>query len=309
MFRDASDPPVSIGMIISGPGPPEPELGDTLGLTDFSADIDPGPRESFRRSGSMLTRPVILDVCAADPARSLPESGGIPDELGSADDCGAGSGKPFPKYGWVLSGQVSWNAIENEHEGPPYEYGARLRKLDCDDDMDTGDGSTLAGVGRIELQVSQWAGLGSLPMRAHWRTVTFFGKDRNLYMCPVFTWWTSLETTPVTGSLLFAAPGCRLSDLSAGEIVLRVSRGSADLLLSGVRRVLQIFLWDYHRTEMAMGATARSGVDFNVQLQVSWNAPEAHVNLDYDGVYELKTVPNVLGLHARGRCGKSVARM
>ena len=113
-------------------------------------------------------------------------------------------------------------------------------------------------------------------MRAHWRTVAFFGKVRNLYKCPVFTRWTSLDTTPVTGSLLFAAPGCHLSDLSAGEIVLRVSRDSAELLLSGVHRVLRIVLQDYNRTEMAMGndspADGRSGVDFNVELHVSWNA-------------------------------------
>ena len=122
-------------------------------------------------------------------------------------------------------------------------------------------------------------GLGALPMRVHWRTVMFFGKDRNLYMCPMFTWWTSLETTPVTGLLLFAAPGCYLSDLSAGEIVLHVSRDSADFLLSGVCRVLQTVLQDYHRTEMAMGsdspADGRCGVDFNVQLQVFWNVSKA----------------------------------
>ena len=46
-------------------------------------------------------------------------------------------------------------------------------------------------------------------------------------------------------------------------------------------------------------ADGRSGVDFNVELEVSWNAPEAYVNLDSAGVYELKTVPDVLGLHAR----------
>ena len=46
-------------------------------------------------------------------------------------------------------------------------------------------------------------------------------------------------------------------------------------------------------------AGSRSGVDFNVELQVCWNATEAYVNLDSDGVYELKTVPDVLGLHAR----------
>ena len=54
---------------------------------------------------------------------------------------------------------------------------------------------------------------------------------------------------------------------------------------------------------MAMGsdspANGRSGVDFNVELKVPWNALEACVNLDSDGVYELKTVPYVLGLHSR----------
>ena len=115
-------------------------------------------------------------------------------------------------------------------------------------------------------------------MRAHWRTVTFFEKDRNLYMCPVYTWRTSLETAPVTGSLLFVAHGYRLSNLSAREIVLRVSCDSANLFLSGVRRVPRTVLWDHHKAQMAMGsdspADGTSGVDFEVQLQVSWNAPE-----------------------------------
>ena len=70
----------------------------------------------------MLVRPVILDDCVLDPRRYLPESGVIPEGLGSANDCGAGSGKPFLRYGGVLSGRDSWNAIENEHEGPPCEY-------------------------------------------------------------------------------------------------------------------------------------------------------------------------------------------
>ena len=48
-----SDPPVSVVGITSGPGPPKPELVDTMRLPDFSADIDPGPGESFPRSGSM----------------------------------------------------------------------------------------------------------------------------------------------------------------------------------------------------------------------------------------------------------------
>ena len=121
VFGDVPYPPVSVGGIISGSGPPEPELGDTLGLPDFSVDIDPGPGESFPRSGSVLVRPVILDDCVPDPGRYLPESGVVPDGPGSANDCGAGSGKPFLRYGGELSGRDSWNAIENEHEGPPCE--------------------------------------------------------------------------------------------------------------------------------------------------------------------------------------------
>ena len=139
VFGNVPYPPVSVGGIIFGPGPPEPELGDTLGLPDFSADIDPGPGESFPRFGSVLVRPVILDDCVPDPGRYLPEFGVIPDGPGSANDSEAGSRNPFLRYGGVLSGRDSWNAIENEHEGPPCECKARVRILDCDDDMDTGD--------------------------------------------------------------------------------------------------------------------------------------------------------------------------
>ena len=59
-------------------------------------------------------------------------------------------------------------------------------------------------------------------MRVHRRTVMFFGNDRNLYMCPVYTWGTSLETCLVTGALFFVAPRCRLADLSACKFGLRV---------------------------------------------------------------------------------------
>ena len=61
------------------------------------------------------------------------------------------------------------------------------------------------------LAVSQWAGLMAPPMSVHWHTVVFCLSDRKLYMCPVYTWWNSFETTLVTGSLLFVAPVCRLA--------------------------------------------------------------------------------------------------
>ena len=56
-------------------------------------------------------------------------------------------------------------------------------------------------------------------------------------------------------------------------------------------------LWRHRKAEMATCTGSDSPAA--VQLQVSWNAPEAYVTLDSDGTYELKTVPDVLGLHAR----------
>ena len=68
-------------------------------------------------------------------------------------------------------------------------------------------------------------------MSVHWYTVVFFWSGGKLYVCPVYTWWNSLETAPVTGSQLFITPVCRLAELSDCGIVLHVSRVSADLLL------------------------------------------------------------------------------
>ena len=48
-------------------------------------------------------------------------------------------------------------------------------------------------------------------------------------------------------------------------------------------------------------AADRPGIDFQVQVQVPWNGPEAYVTLDSAGIYDLNTtcVPDVLALHAR----------
>ena len=45
----------------------------------------------------------------------------------------------------------------------------------------------------------------------------------------------------------------------------------------------------------------RSGVDFTVQLDVPWNAPEAFLNMNSAGLHELdiESMPDVLGLRAR----------
>ena len=54
MSGDTSDLPITVSVVVSRPGPLEPELGNTLGLPDFSSDIDPGSGEPFPRSGSIL---------------------------------------------------------------------------------------------------------------------------------------------------------------------------------------------------------------------------------------------------------------
>ena len=56
---------------------------------------------------------------------------------------------------------------------------------------------------------------------------------------------------------------------------------------------------------MATGSSrlpaGRSGVDFTVQLDVPWNAPEVFVNMDSAGLHGLDTesMPDVLGLRVR----------
>ena len=88
------------------------------------------------------------------------------------------------------------------------------------------------------------AGLNAAPQEALSGIVFLFMIPRSpcpLRKCPVFTSWTSLDTTTVTGSLLFAASGCRLPGQSAEDIVLRVSRDLVKLLRSGVCRVLAVY--------------------------------------------------------------------
>ena len=149
------------------------------------------------------------------------------------------------------------------------------------------------------LVVSQWAGLMVPLISVHWHTVVFFWSDGKLYMCPVYTWWNSLETTLVTGSLLFVAPVCRLAGKSVCEIALRVLHVSADSLLRVVSSVSLTIVLEHCVAEMATGngrpVVDRPGIYFQVQVQVPWTAPEAYVTLDSAGAYDLNTtcVPDV----------------
>ena len=76
-----------------------------------------------------------------------------------------------------------------------------------------------------------------------------------LCMCPVYNWWNSLETAPVTGSLLFVAPLCCLAELSECVFVLHVSRVYADSLLYIVGSVSLTVFWDHFVGMMATGSS------------------------------------------------------
>ena len=91
-------------MVDSGPDLPVLEIWDKLRLPDFSSDIDPGPRESFQRSGSILAWPVFIDALAEVIGRSP----------SFADDFATGSGKPCPRYGGALWVQDLLGAMEKK---------------------------------------------------------------------------------------------------------------------------------------------------------------------------------------------------
>ena len=78
--------------------------------------------------------------------------------------------------------------------------------------------------------VLQRAGLHAPPIGTRGRTIVCFGRIGIPYKCPVFAGRDSLDNKPVTGSLHFAAPGCRLAEFIAEGLVLCLLRGSADYL-------------------------------------------------------------------------------
>ena len=105
----------------------------------------------------------------------------------------------------------------------------------------------------------------------------------------------------VFGSLHFTASGCRLADFIAEGLVLSALSESVEFLLTSVCRAFQIILW--HCLDTEMSATGRQTAGLVSTLRWSyrffWNALGAYVNLDSDGIYELMTIPDVLGLHFR----------
>ena len=122
-------------------------------------------------------------------------------------------------------------------------------------------------------------------------------EQESVYMCPVFTWWTSLETTPVTGSLLDVAFLIYVPEKLF--CMCRVILLSCSCLVCG--ECVGLFFGIIIRLRWRWGATAwqTAGPVSTSTCSYKFFGMEAYVNLDSDSVYELKTVPDVLGLHAR----------
>ena len=105
----------------------------------------------------------------------------------------------------------------------------------------------------------------------------------------------SLDTVPVTGSLLFAASVRRLTVSRAAVFCLCMLIECNNCLRFAVCRALRFLQRLRVDFVMATGgdtpAEARSAITFGVTLEVPWNAPEAYVQLHSDHVFDLeKTV-------------------
>ena len=149
--------------------------------------------------------------------------------------------------------------------------------------------------------MSRWAWLWCHQISACRITVICPGVFGIGYKGRALTGSSSLDTAPVTGSLLFNAPVCHLAVYCAAGFSSCVLFGGCDsiwLAVLGlfVRRVSVDFVM---ATDGDATSGARSGITFGVMLDVPWNAPEAIVHLHSDGVVDLDTVLNVLGLTGR----------
>ena len=143
-----------------------------------------------------------------------------------------------------------------------------------------GGGDHLEGSGWLQI-VMLWAGLMAPPMSAWLCTVVLFWSGEKMYICLVYTWWMSFETIPLTGSLVSVAANLRLDEFDTlfQDIVDCFARA-----ISGTQSSLE------NVTGSGRLPAGRSGVDFTVQLDVPWNAPEGFVNMN---------AGPVLGLRAR----------
>ena len=131
--------------------------------------------------------------------------------------------------------------------------------------------------------------------------VIFPGGVRIGYSRRALTKSSSLDATPVTGSLLFYAPVCCLDVCCTADFSLWVFFGGIDCIWLAGRGLFfrQVSVTLVMATDSDAAAGGGAGITFGVELVVPWDAPEAVVDLHSDGVMYLDTVPDVIGLSGR----------
>ena len=114
---------------------------------------------------------------------------------------------------------------------------------------------------------------------------------------------SSTDAAPVTGSLVSFTPLDCLSDSCAAEC-------ASGWLFCGTTCVClargEILIWEVglYWTKTMDGAALvedRAGITFGVELFVPWDAPEAVVDIQSEGVVPLGSIPDVVGLVGRSR--------
>ena len=121
---------------------------------------------------------------------------------------------------------------------------------------------------------------------------------------------SSLDAAPVTGSLVFSASVYCLAIYCAAGFYLWLLFGSSYCVwLAGCglffRRVGVDLIM---ATDGASVVDERVGIKFGVELYVPWDAPEAVVGLQSEGVVDLGSILDVIGL-AGGRMGAAECRV
>ena len=112
---------------------------------------------------------------------------------------------------------------------------------------------------------------------------------------------SSIDAAPVTGSLLFYAPVCCFTLCGATELSLSVLFGGTACIWLAVWELFlrQVCVSSVMAADSVTAAGGRGGITFDVELIIPWDAPEAVINLNSDGLLDLDMVPDVIGLSGR----------
>ena len=105
----------------------------------------------------------------------------------------------------------------------------------------------------------------------------------------------------MTGSLVFSTPLDCLDVYCAAEFALCLLFGVTDCVwLAGFGLFFrQVSVNWTMATDGAALVESRAGITFGVELYIPWDAPEAVVDIHSEGVLNLGSIPDVIGLTGR----------